>query len=112
MAPTGGSFVAYVGSIVGASIVLTWLFNATRGSVVIAMLYHAANNSAHGFLTLGEGVQGVATLARATALDAKRLVLWVVVVALVLRYGPRTLATADAWTATRTGRASTAEAAD
>ncbi|WP_432764875.1 CPBP family glutamic-type intramembrane protease [Halobaculum limi] len=32
MAPTSSSFVAYVGSIIGVSIVLTWLFNATRGA--------------------------------------------------------------------------------
>jgi membrane protease YdiL (CAAX protease family) len=102
MAPTGGSFVAYLGSIVGASIVLTWLFNATRGSVVVAMLYHAANNSANAFIPLGEGAFEVAALVRATAPDAKLLVLWVVVVALVIYYGHRTLATGDAWIATRT----------
>lgn len=112
MAPTGSSFVAYLGSIVGASIVLTWLFNATRGSVIVAMVYHAANNSANAFLPLGEGVQEVAALARETAFDAKLFVLWAVVAGLVVRYGPRTLAPGDAWTAPRTKRNGPAEPAD
>ncbi|WP_267643954.1 CPBP family intramembrane glutamic endopeptidase [Haloarchaeobius amylolyticus] len=102
-APTGRSFVGYVGAIIGASLILTGLFNATRGNVIVAMLYHAANNAANAFLPLGEEALAVASLVRDTAPTAKLLVVWVIVLALVLRYGRRSLAPGDQWTGTRTG---------
>jgi membrane protease YdiL (CAAX protease family) len=41
----GQAFVPYAASVFGFSILLTWLFNATGGSVLLAMLFHASVNA-------------------------------------------------------------------
>ncbi|WP_277556182.1 hypothetical protein [Halobaculum limi] len=64
------------------------------------MLYYAANNSVNAFRPLGEDAIEVAALVRAVAPDAKLLILWTVVAALVFTYGHRTLAPDGTWTST------------
>lgn len=40
-----GPLLLYMVWIVGASLVLTWLYNSTEGSVLLCMLFHAVNNA-------------------------------------------------------------------
>jgi membrane protease YdiL (CAAX protease family) len=42
---TGDASWSEVGSMVGATVVLTWVFNGTGGSVLLTMLLHATNNA-------------------------------------------------------------------
>ena len=39
---------------VGQSVLLTWLFNHTRGSVLLAVLAHASLDAASGFVATGQ----------------------------------------------------------
>jgi membrane protease YdiL (CAAX protease family) len=45
---SGQVHYADVGSILGATVVINWLFNHVRGSVLLIMLLHAANNAVAG----------------------------------------------------------------
>ena len=45
---TGQVHYADVVSIMGATVVINWLFNHVRGSVLLIMLLHAANNTVSG----------------------------------------------------------------
>jgi uncharacterized protein len=75
------SFPLYATQIMGMSVVYTWLYNATRGSVLLAMVLHASHNLAAVYLAT--------TLPAQAALTA----LWLVVaLALVARYGSDDLA--------------------
>ena len=46
------SFVAYAVQLAATSILLTWLYNNTRGSVLLAYLMHAAMNTWTGFFAI------------------------------------------------------------
>jgi membrane protease YdiL (CAAX protease family) len=41
----GIPFAEFLGSIMAATIIITWVFNHTRGSLLIAMLLHASNDA-------------------------------------------------------------------
>ncbi|WP_440009547.1 CPBP family intramembrane glutamic endopeptidase [Halomicrococcus sp. SG-WS-1] len=51
-----GSFLLYALLVVGVSILLTWCYNSTGGSVLLAMLFHASVNTSGGLLPVREGV--------------------------------------------------------
>ncbi|MFB6069957.1 MAG: CPBP family intramembrane glutamic endopeptidase [Halanaeroarchaeum sp.] len=42
----GFDFAIYLGSLLAESVILAWLYNSTRGSVLLAGLFHAGNNVA------------------------------------------------------------------
>jgi uncharacterized protein len=71
---------AYGTLLVGFSVLYTWLYNSTGGSVLIAMLFHAAMNVV--FAWLPEGPLAFWVYAG---------LVWTVALALVAVHGPRTL---------------------
>jgi hypothetical protein len=64
---------------------LTWLFNNTGGSVLLAMVMHAAFNTAGGFIPLNPAEQTTRSML------VMVLVYWLAVAILVARYGPAQL---------------------
>lgn len=46
-----GSFVPFVLTAIAGTFIYTWVFNNTRGSVLIAVLMHAASNAATNLMT-------------------------------------------------------------
>jgi membrane protease YdiL (CAAX protease family) len=48
----GGSFALGMAQILGSAILYTWLYNNTRGSLLLATIMHAANNTAGFFLPM------------------------------------------------------------
>jgi uncharacterized protein len=48
---TPGGLAAFVLTAMGGTFIYTWIFNRSRGSVLIAMLIHGASNSASGLIT-------------------------------------------------------------
>lgn len=83
-----GNFLLYVVLVVGLSILLTWCYNSTGGSVLLAMLFHASMNTAGGLLPVGEAVVERTPV----LLDVGMIVgVWIVAIALVIWQDPATL---------------------
>jgi membrane protease YdiL (CAAX protease family) len=79
------AITAFVVWTIGLSILFTWLFNETRGSLIVAMLFHAAVN-------LGAFIPAaVASTGAASFLYA--LVTWIVALIVAARFGQENLAT-------------------
>ena len=73
--------LGYVVNVVGVAIIYTWLYNNTRGSLLIAYLFHAAFNALPALLFVTVGVTtGLFTW-----------ILWLCAILLVLYYGPTKL---------------------
>jgi len=77
-----GAFVVWT---IGLSILFTWLFNQTRGSLIVAMLFHAAVNLG-AFIPAVVGSTGAASFLYA-------LVTWMVALIVAARFGREHLAT-------------------
>jgi membrane protease YdiL (CAAX protease family) len=82
-----GAFVAWT---MGLSIVFTWLFNETRGSLIVVILFHTSVNLG-AFVPAAVGSIGAASFLYA-------LVTWMVALVVVSRYGSGTLASKPAVT--------------
>jgi hypothetical protein len=76
-----GAFVVWT---IGLSILFTWLFNQTHGSLIVVMLFHAAVNLG-AFVPAAVGSTGAASFLYA-------LVTWIVALIVVARYGRDNLA--------------------
>jgi uncharacterized protein len=75
------SYPVYAAQIIGMTVVYTWLFNSTGGSVLLAMILHASTNTFQQFVPMS----ATAELAMAGV--------WVAFAAiLLLMHGPRNLA--------------------
>jgi membrane protease YdiL (CAAX protease family) len=90
-------FLLFLVFIVPVAVLMTWLFNSTGGSVLMAMLFHAVLNTADElWKVLPEYSVEPPTAAEAAAASAHyylmvAIVLWVAAIVLVLVYGPRDL---------------------
>jgi membrane protease YdiL (CAAX protease family) len=73
----------FVGWTIGLSVLFTWLFNQTRGSLVVVIAFHTAVNLA-AFLPAAVGSVGAAPMLNV-------LLTWVVALVVVIRYGRNTL---------------------
>ena len=69
----------FLGWTIGLSVLLTWLYNQTAGSLIVVMLFHAAVNLAV-FLPAAVGSGGAATLLNV-------IITWLVAIGVVLRCG-------------------------
>lgn len=86
----GTSFALYVPMVLALSIVLTWLYNGSGGSVPIAMVLHAGFNSAS--VLIPASMASIAGLSsRGWHLQLRLAAFGAVAIALVLYYGPETL---------------------
>lgn len=80
----------YVPMVLALSVVLTWLYNGSGGSVPVAMLFHAGVNSAS--VLIPASMASVSALSsRAWHLQLRLAVFGAIAVAVVLYYGPETL---------------------
>jgi len=84
-----GSFALYGLLVVGVSVVFTWLYNNTGGSVLLVMLFHGGINAASGLGALFVGDPSAVTVSPYVVLVPA---VWVVAGALVVRFGHQTLA--------------------
>ncbi|HEX2027965.1 MAG TPA: CPBP family intramembrane glutamic endopeptidase, partial [Nitriliruptorales bacterium] len=93
LAGIGAQFLVFVVGVTSGSVTITWLFNNTRGSVLLAMLYHATANCVGvvigGFFP-GLDVRDQLGLVRAPLQVAVALLL-IVATRGRLSYGPRPL---------------------
>lgn len=80
-----GAFVVWT---IGLSILFTWLFNASRGSLIVVMLLHASINLS-AFVPAAVGSTGAASFLYAG-------VTWIVALFIASRYGKTTLAATPA----------------
>lgn len=74
----------FIGWTIGLSVLFTWLFNQTGGSLIVVILFHTAVNLA-AFLPTAVGSEGAASLLNV-------LITWLVAVVVVVRYGRARLA--------------------
>ena len=74
----------FVGWTIGLSVLFTWLFNQTRGSLIVVILFHAAVNLA-AFLPATVGSTGAATLLNV-------LLTWIAAIVVVVSFGRTRLA--------------------
>lgn len=75
-----GSFLLYAILIIAVSILLTWCYNSTAGSVLLAMVFHAAVNSSGSLLPVQQSVAAEWAL----VIDVTSLVaMWVVALAVI-----------------------------
>lgn len=81
----GTPFAIYFVDVVGMSIVLTWLYNSTRGSVLLAMILHGGINASMSLIPVSDP-------AIRTVLLGHLLGVWSIAVIVLVRYGPTTLA--------------------
>lgn len=79
---TFGSIGLYVLDVVGISIVFTWLYNSTRGSLLIDFLFHAAYNALPSLLFIFSGILP----------NTMTGVVWAFALGLILFYGAENLA--------------------
>ena len=84
-----GAFVVWT---IGLSILFTWLFNETRGSLIVVILFHTSINLG-AFVPAAVGSTGAASFLYA-------IVTWIVAVIIVARYGRTSLASAPPVTVT------------
>lgn len=84
-----GAFVVWT---IGLSILFTWLFNETRGSLIVVILFHTLIN-------LGAFVPAAVESTGASSF-VYAIVTWIVALVIVSRYGRTTLASAPRVTAT------------
>ena len=82
-----GAFVVWT---IGLSILFTWLFNETRGSLIAVILFHTSINLG-AFVPAAVGSTGATSFLYA-------IVTWIVALVVVSRYGRTTLASAPAVT--------------
>lgn len=80
MVAYGDQPVPYLLLIVPQAVLMTWVVNSTRGSMLLAMLFHASLATA--LTTLYPGSRSMVEVA----------LTWLLAAAVVLRYGPRDLA--------------------
>ena len=83
----------FVGWTIGLSVLFTWLYNQTRGSLLVVMLFHAAVNLAV-FLPALLGSTGVVSLLNVA-------VTWFVALIVTVRFGRATLTAASRRATTR-----------
>jgi uncharacterized protein len=69
----------FVGWTIGLSVLFTWLYNQTGGSLLVVILFHAAVNFA-AFLPAAFGSGGAASLLNV-------LITWLVAIGIIVRFG-------------------------
>ena len=89
-------FLLFLVFLVPVAILITWLFNSTGGSVLMAMFFHAVINASDELWKVLPEYSGKISAAEAAAATVHyylvlTFVLWVAVVVVVLIYGPRNL---------------------
>lgn len=92
---TNGPFVLFVPFAVLASVVLTWVYNSTEGSALVAMLLHGSLNSAVGIFA---GILTIDAVSDTVLWGARPVGVLCVVVVLVAVYGRETLTAASVQT--------------
>lgn len=80
MVAYGDPLVSYLLLIVPQTVLMTWVVNSARGSMLLAMLFHASLATA--LTTLYPGSRSMVEI----------VLTWLVATAVVVRYGPRDLA--------------------
>jgi len=72
-------FVAFVITLIACAVIFTWVFNNTRGSLLLAILLHASLNTASGMLPfLFPSLEGTLLL------GLSKLLVWIVVAVLII----------------------------
>jgi membrane protease YdiL (CAAX protease family) len=89
------SFVVYLLLVVGFSVVFTWLYNSTSGSVLPAVVLHGGINGVTQLPTVAVGPQAAADLPVMAVFVG---VVWLLALALLARYGRETLTDGPATT--------------
>lgn len=87
----GKPFSLYLPMVASLSVILTWLYNSTDGSVPVAMLFHAGVNTASALIPASLGVLNQGS-ARLLHMRARLVCFALIAVALTAYYGPETLA--------------------
>lgn len=87
----GKPFSLYLPMVVSLSVILTWLYNSTDGSVPVAMLFHAGVNTASALIPASLGVLNQEST-RLLHMRARLVCFALIAVALTAYYGRETLA--------------------
>lgn len=90
-----GSFALYALLVIGISIILTWLYNSTDGSVLLAMLLHGGINAGP---SLGVAFVGEVSTGSVSPYAILVPTVWLVALTLLVRYGRETLSAGAAIT--------------
>ena len=88
----GDSFALYAPAVLAISVVCTWLYNGSGGSVPAAMLLHAGFNAAPNLAVPAVGGEGAISVPFTAVLAGAT---WLVALAILVRHGPATLAPGD-----------------
>lgn len=88
---TAWAITKYLLMLVGLSIVFTWIVNSSRGSVGLAVAFHATWNSALVFLPFPERSSDAALFLE----ELSAVAVWILAVGLVALFGHRRLASVD-----------------
>lgn len=83
-AESGGPFALSMVKVFGDAILYTWLFNNTRGSLLLVTIFHAAGNTAAFFLPMA----GSATSGNASALVIATILIWLAAGVVAVAAGP------------------------
>lgn len=86
----GFLIVLFIVELTGLSVIMAWVFNNTRGSVLLALLFHASLNSTTAWLTVAK-LMGSVFSGELESYAISVLITWIIAGVIVAIAGPKRL---------------------